>query len=221
MTPRRRRGLEFGPVAATLLGSALVPRRLLALAAVAALSLVTAAGCADDVSPAARVGDVKIDNDALLDEVSEWNGSSTLLSFFQLTGAPEGGAQRFPMAFVDVVLTNRISFELHRAKFEELGLELTEQDLDDMRSGLIGDPESSAKVLDELSPEYGERLVEDVARQALVANTLGDEYEPWARAAFASDEIEVSPRYGTWDPTAAQITPPKDPKAAPTPTAGF
>lgn len=198
-----------------------MPRRLLALAAVAALALVTAAGCADDVSPAARVGDVKIDNDALLDEVAEWNGSATLLSFFQLTAAPEGGAQRYPMAFVDVVLTNRISFELHRAKFEDLGLELAEQDLADMRSGLIGDPESSAKVLDELSPEYGTRLVEDVARQAAVANALGDEYEPWARAAFASEEIDISPRYGTWDPAAAQITPPNDPHAAPTAPAGF
>ena len=198
-----------------------MPRRLLALAAVALLSLVTTAGCANDVSPAARVGDVKISNDALLDEVAEWNNSATLLSFFQLAGTPEGGAQRYPMSFVDVVLTNRISFELHKAKFEELGLELTDTDLEDMRAGLIGDPTSSAQVLEELSSAYGNRLVEDVARQAMVANTLGDQYEPWAREAFAGKEIEVNPRYGTWDPESAQITPPEDPKADPSVTAGF
>lgn len=197
-----------------------MPRRLLALAAVAAFVLVTSAGCASEVSPAARVGDVKISNDALLDEVAEWNGSGTLLSYFQLTEAPAGGAQRFPMAFVDVVLTNRISFELHRAKFDELGLELTDQDLAAMREGLIGDPQSSAQVLAELSSSYADRLVEDVARQAAVAGALGDGYEQWARSAFAAD-IEVNPRYGTWDPTTAQITPPDDPKAASTAPAGF
>jgi hypothetical protein len=197
-----------------------VPRRLLALAAVAAFALVATAGCANDVSPAARVGGVKIGNDALLDEVAEWNNSTTLLSFFQLAAVPEGGAQRYPMSFVDVVLTNRISFELHKAKFEELGLELTKQDIDDMRAGLIGDEGQSAKVLRELSNAYGKRLVEDVARQAAVANALGDKYEEWARDAFASTGIEVSPRYGTWDPKTAQITAPKDPNAAPTATAG-
>src|SRR3546814_2665161 len=48
-----------------------VLRRLM-LPALAGLTLVATAGCADDVSPAARVDGVAIPNDELLDEVEQW-----------------------------------------------------------------------------------------------------------------------------------------------------
>lgn len=186
-------------------------RRLLAFA-VAAISLVTVTGCADDVSPAVQVGDTKVSDDALLDEVAEWRASPTLLEVFQLPEPTGGGPETYPTSFVDLVLTNRIIFEVHRAKFEELGLEIADQDVRDMRAGgLLNDAARTRAVLDELSGPYGDRLVEDVVRQTIVQNALGEEYEAWAMEAFSDAEIEVSPRYGRWDPASGQVVPPEGP----------
>jgi opacity protein-like surface antigen len=187
-----------------------VPRRLLALA-VTALALVSSAGCADDVSPAARIGDTKIGNGAFLDEVAEWAGSDTLVAALQIPSTEGGGPGSYSISFADFVLSNRINFELHNAKFEELGLELSAQELNDVRDALLGDPAATEAVLAELSKSYGDHLVADVARQAAVGQSLGDGYEAWLAEAFAKADIEVSPRYGTWDRASNQIVPPEGP----------
>src|SRR3546814_2099954 len=99
------------------------------LPALAGLTLVATAGCADDVSPAARVDGVAIPNDELLDEVEQWGNNSTLLQAVQF---PEELAQgeapeSWSTELVGFVLGSRVGFELHRAEFEELGLELDDE----------------------------------------------------------------------------------------------
>lgn len=186
-----------------LLGSAPVPRRLLAFAVVA-LACVSSAGCGDDVAPAARLGDTTIRNGALLDEVAEWASSPALVSGF---GASSPGS--YPTPLVDAVLTFRISVELHNAKFDELGLTITQQEIDDARAGLFQDPAQTAKVLGELSTSYGNQILENLARQTAVQQALGDGYQAWTVEAFTG--IEVNPHYGSWDTASGNVVPPTGP----------
>jgi hypothetical protein len=197
-----------------------VPRRLLALA-VAALALFASAGCADDVSPAARIDGTKISNEALLDEVAEWVGNPAAVDPATVASTTPGS---YPLELVRQLLQQRIDFVLHNREFDALGLELT----DDMRNQaltvLFGDPAAAEDSFAAFSDEFASSFVDDVARQVAVQTEYGDEaYTAWRTEAYAGSDIEVSPRYGTWDATTGQITPPSGPSqptttfAVPTP----
>jgi hypothetical protein len=193
-----------------------VPRRLLLTAGALGLAVAMGgAGCADDVNPAARVGDSTVSHDDLMAEVEAWAGSPTLLTQLQVadTGAEDGN--RYTTEFVDLVLTNRVAFELHNDEFEARGLELTDQQLEEVRAGLLGDPAVTAAALDELGAPYAEQLVADVARQFEVQTVLDDEYATWAEDTFTRTDIEVSPRYGTWDTASGAVLAPEGPRPAP------
>lgn len=192
-----------------------MPRRLLPLAAVAlALSLV--GGCADDVSPAATIGDRTITSDQLFAEVDEWASSPTLLDALE-TGSVEGaGSGTYATAFVDFVLSNRIRFELHNEEFLTQGLTLTPDDIEAVRAGLLDDPATTETALAELSPEYRDQLLSDVARQFAVSQALAEGYAQWRTEAFAA-AIAIDPRFGSWDPTGGSVVPPSGPRPAPTP----
>lgn len=197
-----------------------MPRRLLALA-FAALAVVAAAGCADDVSPAARVGDVTVGNDALLEEVDQWAGSPTLLSALQIPTTEGDAPGSYSADFVDFVLTNRVGFEIHNAKFDDLGLKLSKQDISDVRTGLFNDPAATEAVFKELSGRFGEQLVADVARQFAVQQTLGDGYDAWLKKAYAEVDIEINPRYGSWDGATGRVQAPSGPATATTSSAAL
>jgi hypothetical protein len=194
-----------------------VPRRLLVLVAVALAGLVATSGCASDVSPAVRIGDQRISNDDFLDEVAEWSGSPTLMGALQLPTVDPDGPDTYPTDFVDFVLSNRISFEIHNAEFASLDLELRDSDLDAVRSQLLDEPATTEAVLKELSSSYGDQLVADVARQSAVRDAHGDGYNDWVAEAFGAAEIDVNPRYGRWDPAAGQVVGPDGPLQPPSP----
>ena len=67
------------------------------------------------------IGD-KVSDDDLLDEV-EWAGNEAAYPA-QLEALNPG---TFPMQLVDVILQQRIDFEVHRAEFDELDLEVTDE----------------------------------------------------------------------------------------------
>ena len=198
---------------AHLLGSGAVPRRLLALAAVP-LVLLLAAGCADDVAPAAQIGDLALSADTVLAEVDEWAGSPTLLEQLQVGSVEGEGIGTYATGFVDFVLSNRIAFELHNAQFRSLGLSLTSEDLDAVRQGLFADPAVTEQVLGELSAGYREQLLSDVARQFAVTQAMADGYDQWLGEAYASG-VEIDPRFGSWNPTTGAVSPPSGPLPAP------
>jgi hypothetical protein len=190
-----------------------VPRRLLALV-VTALALAAVTGCADDVSPAVRIGDTTISDDELFDEVAEWAGNEPLRTEFRLPAAEGQGIGTYSMDFTGQVLITRMQFEVHSRQFEELGLELSDDERADMRERLLGDPELTARVLRSFSEDYGNRLVEDAARQFAVQQAMGAEYEAWAAEALDPKDVEVSPRFGTWTFTEAEgyrLVPPDGP----------
>jgi hypothetical protein len=185
-----------------------VPRRLLALA-VAALALLASAGCADDVSPAARIGDTKISNDALLDEVAEWVSNPAAIDPSTIAESTPG---TYPLELVRQLLQQRIDFELHRLEFESLGLEVGDDTREQALTTLFGDPAAAEDAFAAFSDEFAAAFVDDVARQIAVQNELGDEgYNEWRTAAYADADIEINPRYGSWDSEAGQITAPSGP----------
>ena len=191
-----------------------MPRRLPLSVAVAGLALAVASGCADETDPAARVGDATVSHDELLSEVEAWAGSPTLLQQLQVPGSGSASGTGYSTEFVDLVLTNRVSFELHNSEFEARDLELGDQEVEEVRAGLLGDPNATAAALEELGA-YGEQLVADVARQVRVQTELGEGYEAWAAEAFGGDDIEVSPRYGSWDGATGAVLAPEGPRPAP------
>jgi hypothetical protein len=174
------------------------------------LALLAGAGCADDVSPAARIGDASISDSDLLDEVDEWANNDQAFDPTQLEGLNPG---TYPMRLVDVILQQRIDLELHAQKFEELGLELD----DDMRQqGLLilfqGDLSSAQGALSGFSEDYAERYVDDVGRQIAVETELGEaEYLAWRNEAYLEADIEVSPKYGRWDSEQQSVVGPDGP----------
>jgi hypothetical protein len=193
-----------------------VPRPLLLLVALVVVVALTA-GCADDVSSAAQVGDdIDITTDDLLTEVGEWAGSPGMVEGLQLGDPAGAGEGSYSTTFVNAVLGYRIAFELHRQQFDELGLELTDQQLAEVESGIFGD--RSEEILGELDPDYADQLVEDVAKQFAVTQAMGDGYEAWLVDALTVTDIEVNPRFGSWDAQSGTVVPPEGPRPAPTTT---
>jgi hypothetical protein len=187
-----------------------VPRRLLvSLAAVALAGALGGAGCADEVSPAATIGDATVSDEDLMAEVAAWAGSPSLVQTLQLADPASTGSS-YSSAFVGDVLEYRIGFELNNAEFERLGLELTDADIDDVRTNLFQDPALTQAVLDELG-DYGDQLIEDVARSFKVQTELADGYAAWAAEAYPAADIEVNPRYGTFDLATGLVEPPDGP----------
>lgn len=175
-----------------------------------ALALVAGGGCAEEVSPAARIGDENISDTDLIDEVDEWAGNPQAFDQTQLASFSPG---TYPMRLIDVILQQRIDLDLHRAKFEELGLELTD---DGRQQALLvlfqGDLSIAEEALSGFSPDYAARYVDDVARQIAVEGELGQTgYLTWRNEAYAEADIEVSPRYGRWDADAQSVVGPEGP----------
>jgi hypothetical protein len=176
---------------------------------VTALAVVAGAGCADDVSPAARIGDLKISNDALLDEVAEWVGNPAAIDPATMADASPG---TYPLELVRQLLQQRIDFELHRQEFDALGLEVGDEMRQQALSVLFGDPAAAEGAFAAFSEEFAASFVDDVARQIGVQNELGeDAYVEWRTETYATADIEINPRYGSWDATAGQITAPSGP----------
>ncbi|MEX2293572.1 MAG: hypothetical protein WD691_07255 [Acidimicrobiales bacterium] len=185
-----------------------MPRRLLALAVVA-LALLGNAGCAKDVSPALRVGDVKVSNDDFLAEVGEWTGNPVAVDPATLTGQSPG---TYPLELVRQLLQQRIDFALHNAKFAELGLILDDTMRTQALTVLFGDPTFAEEAFSAFSEGFTAQFIDDVARQVAVSDTLAEaDYSAWRTEAYATADIEVNPRYGSWDSATGQVAPPEGP----------
>ena len=180
--------------------------------AVAVLAALASAGCADDVSPAARVGDRTITTDELLDEVAEWatNDRTTRSEELAATAAPSG----YALGPVGGILQERIVLEMVDPVFDDLGLELTEELRQQTLELLVGDPEQSDAAFEGFSEEYVDRYVDGYAKGLAVQAELGEDAFVDLLQERARD-VEVNPRYGTWDPEQVTIVPPEGPRPAP------
>jgi hypothetical protein len=184
-----------------------VLRRVLpTVAVVLALGLVT--GCADDVSPAARFGDETITHDELMAQVEAWASAPALVEAVGSADPRGDGGSGYNTQFVDAVLTNELRFRVHEVEFERLRLELTPEEIEGVRGQLL-----AGGALADVDDALLDQLAEAFARGFRVEQELAEGYEAWAADAF--DDIEVSSRYGAWDPAAQAVLPPEGPRPAP------
>jgi len=190
-----------------------VPRRLLAL--LLAGLVLAVAGCADDVSPAVRVGSSTLSNDELLDEIEQWVGNPVAVDATQMAGVTPGA---YPGELVRQLIRQRIDFMVHNEEFEAQGLTLDDDLRETALTALFGDPSGAEEAFSAFSDEFAAEFTDDVARQIAVQEALGDEgYSAWIDDAYAELDIEVNPRYGTWDEQAQQIVAPPAAQPAPSP----
>lgn len=181
-----------------------MPRRVLAIL-LAAVAFATA-GCADQVSPAIRVGDASVSNDELLEEVRQWAGNPMAIDPTQLVGRTPGG---YPGDLVRNIVRQRVDFMLHEQEFERLGLQLDEELRNEALVTLFGDPSRAEEAFDAFSDEFAASFTDDVARQIAVQEQLGEEgYSTWYVDAYDSTDIEVHSRYGRWDPATRSVAAP-------------
>ena len=186
-----------------------VPRRLLLLL-LGALVVVASSGCAADVAPAVTIEGVKVSDRDFLDEVSEWAHNPAAYPAEQLETHNPG---TYPMELVTAILGQRIDLTLSHEEFERQGLELTDW-LRQQALALLfdGDIDAATQALSAFSPEYRRRYVDEVSEQIALQDALGqDGYTTWRDAAYRESDIDVSPRYGTWDPTTGAVNPPRGP----------
>ena len=90
--------------------------------------------------------------------MAEWAASPALLEQVGVPTAEGAAPGSFSTNLVDVVLTNRILFDLHREQFDAL------EPHGRPRGRPPRSQEQLAGVLDEVSPAFGERLVDDLVR---------------------------------------------------------
>jgi len=180
-----------------------VPRRLLSLVAVALVALLAAAGCADDVSPAARVGSITITDDDLMDEAAEWAGNQQTARSANLPI----GEHAYPTEPVSQILTERIILEVLGEEFDHRGLDPVSHAEALQAIGL--DPAQEEQAFAGFSDEYAESYVEDFAKALAVQSDLAGDFGDFMNDALA--HVEVDPRYGTWDTATLSVVPPEAP----------
>jgi hypothetical protein len=190
--------------------SSTVLRRLLAASALGLLAAVAAGGCASDVSPAVRVNGAGVSDRELLDEVGEWVNNPSAGVGQSIDSTAPG---TYPQSVVGQVLGQRIDFLLTHDEFEDLGLRLTDDDRAAAVSALFqGDTATADKALGGFSRSYREYYVDSIAEQIAVQDHLGADFERWRSEAYDTADVDVSPKYGTWDKTTGQINPPSGPQ---------
>ena len=185
------------------------------MAAVAlAAALLGGAGCADDVSPAVRIGDETISHDELFEEVAEWSESPALVDVLTQGAAQPSSGPNHDMGLVTAILSNRIIFDVFSAEFDRRGLEVDPAVVEQIAAGLIPtDPDKSAQIQAELDPAFYDEIVDDLARQDAVVNALGEDVDQFVKDAF--DDVEVSSRYGSFDAATGSVNPPEGPSTPP------
>ena len=98
-------------------------------------------------------------------------------------------------SLVNVVLSNRIRFDLHREQFDALGLELTGGALDQVRTALLrSSSRRGARRARRASASSSSRT----SASMRCPQAMGEGYDAWFDEAAGAD-VEVSSRYGTWD----------------------
>ena len=186
-----------------------MPRRLQLAFAALALAAIAGSGCAYQVAPAIRVGDLTVTHEQLADELEEWAGNEATQASQTLTivGTRHGFAQQ-PAS---EIIGERIILGLFEDEFERRGLELTQADRDNAFV-LIGiDPSQEEQLLGGFSDAYRAEYLERWAKVAAVQADPSIGTDLRSVIGDGADDVELSSRYGTWDPIGFVVSPPPGP----------
>lgn len=194
-------------------------RRLALLLAAAAVAVLAGAGCGSRAPAAVRVDDESIsrrDFEDSLDVVYENEG---LLGFLfqgatrdQVRGedAPRGS---YPQNYVGALAAVQAQFLVAPLIADREGLEITD-----------GDRQSVADLIDREAPDALDDLPEPVrdsyidglaAIQVIQDQVDPDEVQSVFTDGFRQASVDVSSRYGTWNPDELSVDPPPGPRPAP------
>jgi hypothetical protein len=183
-------------------------KRFASLVLVAGLLL--ASGCGDSVSPALRVGEQTFDYDTVLSEIGEWAGNPMLQGQFTSVEGPSPGS--YSTEVTSAVLRYRIQRELVNAEARRRGLSPDQEQRAQARELLYGDAQTAEQMEQGFSDDYARSLLDDAALELALIDDIGDEeYGQWIARAPVGQRIEVSSRFGRWDPDTQSVVPPSGP----------
>jgi hypothetical protein len=200
-------------------------RRLPVLLAALAVTGLAASGCGSTTA-AVRVNDSSIsrsDFEDQLDAVYENAALRTVLfgqevPTDQLRG-PDGPPGSYNQQFVGGMVGAQVQFMVVAELLDERGLEVTEDDHDAFVAQLEGQAQGAgldiSGAFDELPGSMREQYLDFLVATELLQADLGDEVNTVVNDAYAAADVEVSSRYGTWDPAQGAVTPPAGPNSAP------
>ena len=177
------------------------------LAAALAGALVTT-GCADEAA-AAHVGDKTISDDQLMTQVEALYGNNKLWQAIDQQNGQQPGSSRselrgdapgsFKQSFVATILQDQITFELIDQLFADEDLEVT----DDYRQAAEqAQQDRFGEFFADFPKHYRDQQLSQYARLVSVQDNLGDGYGEALMTLIDETDIDVSSRYGSWDPEA-------------------
>lgn len=186
-------------------------RRLASLVAAVSVAGLVATGCGSQ-SAAVRVGDESVSRSDFEEQLDVVYESDEFQSFLlrgmpkeqmRSEGDPPGAyTQEYVAAMADV----HINYLLVGQALENEGLEVTDEDRTAVESEL------GSILPDELRSTYVEWFA---GFEKLQAELSESEFNEVVGEVLTTADINVSSRYGSWDPDQFRVTPPPGPAAAP------
>jgi hypothetical protein len=193
-------------------------RRLASLLAAVTVAGLAATGCAEQ-SAAIRVDDATVSRGDFEDQLDLFYSNDDLRGFLfqgvtrdqlRAEGDPRGS---YTQEYVGSLAAVQVQFLVVAQALEDEGIDLSDADrdavIDQLDQGLPGG-------YDSLPSGVREDLVEGFAGFDKLRSELGEEEFNVALGKVIDEAtIEVSSRYGSWDPDQFTVTPPEGPEPAP------
>jgi hypothetical protein len=195
-------------------------RRLASLVAAVSVAGLVATGCGNQ-SAAIRVGDDSLSRSEFednLDFVYEnddfraWLFQSDSVAREQLRGEDDPSGS-YTQEYVGAMAGVQVELLLIAQVLDDVGLEVTDEDRADAASDVEEWLEGDA---DSLPDWVRDTYLDGIAAREVLLSDLGEsELNQVLGDLVADADIDVSSRYGTWDPDEFRVTPPGGPAPAP------
>ena len=194
-----------------------MPKRL--LAPLALVVLLLGAGCTEADSEALQIDEVSYTFDELMAEVDEWAGNEALAGNFQSQGmvveSPAGDPGTDLTGFVIGFLVERkvVLDEFDRRTAEDDSFDVSPQATAAAEEQLETPNPEGASIKDGWSASYYDSILDYLAKQFTLVEELGgpEQYTELIGGLIESADVEVSSRFGRWDPGTQQVLPPEGP----------
>ncbi len=186
-----------------------MPKRLLPLLLLVA-TLVLSGGCSSSSTAAVTVNGVSYSQADLKDELEQLAPAFIEFGGSDPSTVNGAGPGSYTSEFTLSLLNQRVQTMLFQAEQQKRGLEITEEARATAREVFFGSAEVADTVIATLSSEFAERFVDDIAAGIVLQTDIGeDQFQTWIADAMGTVDVEVNPRFGTWEPDQQTIVPPE------------
>jgi hypothetical protein len=186
-----------------------VPKRLIPLLLLIGTLLLSGA-CSSSSTAALTVNGTSYSQADLKEELEQ-----LAPAFIEFGGSPAetvngAGPGSYTSEFTLSLLNQRVQALVFQAERQKRGLEITDADRATAREVFFGSADVADTVIATFSPGFTERFIDDIASGIVVQNDIGEEeFQVWLADAMSTVDVEVNPRFGTWDPDQQTIVPPE------------